>query len=261
MGLQAFQSPNCIFPRIFASSTAQCKNALFLPNSSAANSTDGVTHGAIGRATGSYPVQMFRSIRGRRRWKVESAVAAASSSSSSSSSSNSNVGAPWDSWVPDQSFAATSLSDILWPSAGAFVAMAILGKIDQILASKGLTMTIAPQGAVCAVLFIIPSSPTARKYNIFVAQIGCAAIGVVALLLFGPCCLARSTALAASIAFMIYTRSTHPPAASLPLLFIDGGAKFHHLNFWYALFPGAASCVLLSLIQEMVIYLKHNFRF
>lgn len=40
--------------------------------------------------------------------------------------------------------------------------MAILGKIDQILAPKGISMTIAPLGAVCAVLFATPSSPGAR---------------------------------------------------------------------------------------------------
>ncbi|XP_043724330.1 uncharacterized protein LOC122671265 [Telopea speciosissima] len=167
----------------------------------------------------------------------------------------------WDSWKPDQNGTpALSLSDVLWPSAGAFAAMAILGRIDQLLAPKGLSMTVAPLGAVCAVLFASPSSPAARKYNMFMAQIGCAAIGVLAFSILGPGWLARSTALAACTAFMIYTRSTHPPAASLPLLFIDG-AKFHNLHLWYALFPGAVGCVLLCFIQEMVCYLKDNFKF
>ncbi|KAB2020509.1 hypothetical protein ES319_D07G073200v1 [Gossypium barbadense] len=177
-------------------------------------------------------------------------------------SSSSNAAAPlWDSWKPEKSSAASpSLSDIIWPSAGAFAAMAILGKMDQILAPKGVSMTIAPLGAVCAVLFATPSSPAARKYNIFMAQIGCAAIGVAAFSVFGPGWLARSAALAASIAFMILTRSNHPPAASLPILFIDG-VKLHHLNFWFALFPGAAACIILCLMQEVVCFLKNNFKF
>ncbi|KAL3655309.1 hypothetical protein CASFOL_001095 [Castilleja foliolosa] len=163
-------------------------------------------------------------------------------------SSSSKVSAPlWENWAPEKSSTGPSLSDIVWPSAGAFAAMAILGKIDQILVPKGISMTIAPLGAVCAVLFATPASPGARKYNVFVAQIGCAAIGVLAFSIFGPCWLARSTALSAAIAFMILTRSVHPPAASLPLLFIDG-VKMHHLNYWYALFPGAAGCILLCLI-------------
>ncbi|XP_031405474.1 uncharacterized protein LOC116214240 isoform X1 [Punica granatum] len=171
------------------------------------------------------------------------------------------VGAPfWDSLKPEKPAAAPLLSDVLWPAAGAFAAMAMLGKIDQILAPKGLSMTIAPLGAVCAVLFTAPSSPGARKYNIFMAQVGCAAIGVLAFTIFGSGWLARATALAASMAFMIYTRSTHPPAASLPILFIDA-AKLHHLNYWYAVFPGATGCILLCLIQEIVSYLKENVKF
>ncbi|XP_062170775.1 uncharacterized protein LOC133876501 [Alnus glutinosa] len=192
------------------------------------------------------------SSKGRRR-RAEHGVVASSS----------NVAAPapfWDDWKPGKRPAAPSLSDVLWPSAGAFAAMAILGKLDQVLAPKGISMTIAPLGAVSAVLLATPSSPAARKYNMFMAQIGCAAIGVLAFSMFGPGWLARSIALAASIAFMIYTGATHPPAASLPILFIDG-AKLHHLNFWFALFPSATGCFLLCLIQEMVLYLKNNFKF
>uniref|UniRef100_A0A453H364 HPP transmembrane region domain-containing protein n=1 Tax=Aegilops tauschii subsp. strangulata TaxID=200361 RepID=A0A453H364_AEGTS len=112
--------------------------------------------------------------------------------------------------------------------------MAVLGRIDQMMAFKGVSLTIAPLGAVCAVLFTAPDSPPAKKYNMFVAQIGCAAIGVLALSLFGPGWLARGAALSASIAFMTITGSSHPPGtASLPLLFIDG-PKFHHLQLWYA---------------------------
>lgn len=47
-------------------------------------------------------------------------------------------------------------------SAGAFAAMAVLGRMDQMLASRGLSITIAPLGAVCAVLFTAPSSPAAK---------------------------------------------------------------------------------------------------
>ncbi|XP_052174442.1 uncharacterized protein LOC127789564 isoform X2 [Diospyros lotus] len=180
----------------------------------------------------------------------------------SSSSSSTGVAEPigWDEWKPEKGSKSPPLSDVFWPAAGAFVAMAALGKMDQLLAPKGLSITIAPLGAVCAVLFASPSSPAARKYNVFMAQVGCAALGVLAFSVFGAGWLARGAGLAAAIAFMIYTRSLHPPAASLPLLFIDG-AKLHGLNFWYAFFPGAAGCVLLCLIQELVCYLKDNFKF
>jgi len=94
------------------------------------------------------------SSKGRRR-RAEHGVVASSS----------NVAAPapfWDDWKPGKRPAAPSLSDVLWPSAGAFAAMAILGKLDQVLAPKGISMTIAPLGAVSAVLLATPSSPAAR---------------------------------------------------------------------------------------------------
>ncbi|NP_001344791.1 uncharacterized protein LOC100192782 [Zea mays] len=162
--------------------------------------------------------------------------------------------------VTPASSGGVSLSDVLWPSAGAFLAMAVLGKMDQMVAFKGVSLTIAPLGAVCCVLFSAPDSPAAKKYNMFVAQIACAAFGVLALSLFGPGWLARGAALSACIAFMTITGTSHPPAASLPLLFIDG-PKFHSLQLWYALFPGAAGCIVLCLIQEVVVYLKKNFKF
>lgn len=50
-----------------------------------------------------------------------------------------------------------------------------------------------------------------QKYNMFVAQIGCAILGVLALSLFGPGWLARGVALSASITFMTITGASHPP--------------------------------------------------
>lgn len=52
----------------------------------------------------------------------------------------------------------------LW--AGAFLAMALLGKMDQMIAPTGLSFTIAPLGAVCAVLFATPSTPGARVWTV-----------------------------------------------------------------------------------------------
>ncbi|XP_059645143.1 uncharacterized protein LOC132286775 isoform X2 [Cornus florida] len=75
-------------------------------------------------------------------------------------SSSTNVA---DGWKPQKGSKAPLLSDVVWPSAGAFAAMAILGKMDQMLATKGLSMTIAPVGAVCAVLFATSSAPAARQ--------------------------------------------------------------------------------------------------
>lgn len=60
-----------------------------------------------------------------------------------------------------------ALMMIIWWKIGAFAAMALLGRMDQILTPKGISMTIAPLGAVSAVLFATPSAPGARVFDLF----------------------------------------------------------------------------------------------
>lgn len=53
-------------------------------------------------------------------------------------------------------------SDIFWPSAGAFFAMAAFGYLDDVLAAKGLKFTVASFGAVSALLFTSPKAPASQ---------------------------------------------------------------------------------------------------
>ena len=50
-----------------------------------------------------------------------------------------------------------------------------------------------------------------QKYNMFISHIGCATLGVIALAVFCLGWVARSVSLAASVEFMIYSSSFHPP--------------------------------------------------
>eukprot|EP00252_Welwitschia_mirabilis_P021717 TRINITY_DN564_c0_g1_i17.p1 TRINITY_DN564_c0_g1~~TRINITY_DN564_c0_g1_i17.p1 ORF type:complete len:244 (-),score=34.91 TRINITY_DN564_c0_g1_i17:158-889(-) len=173
---------------------------------------------------------------------------------SDAASGDGRNGGLWASISSLRSSPSPPLSDVVWPAAGAFLAMGVMEIVDRLIAARGLRLTIAPFGAVCAVLFAAPATPAAQKYNIFVSHFGCSAIGVLALAIFGPGWVARSFALAASLAFMIYTGSLHPPAAGLPLLFIDG-PPFHRLKWWYVIFPGTTGCILLCfMVQTQAFY-------
>jgi hypothetical protein len=91
-----------------------------------------------------------------------------------------------------------------------------------------------------------------QKYNMFVAQIGCAALGVLALSLFGPGWLARGAALSACIAFMTITGATHPPGKT-PMRNMQFGCVVFHLCFpellfYLLLMSGSCSCKLAPLI-------------
>ena len=46
----------------------------------------------------------------------------------------------------------------------------------------------------------------------FISHIGCETLGVIALVVFGLGWVSRSVSLAASVAFMIYSGSFHPPS-------------------------------------------------
>ncbi|OAE33059.1 hypothetical protein AXG93_1913s1610 [Marchantia polymorpha subsp. ruderalis] len=138
--------------------------------------------------------------------------------------------------------------------------MAAMGYVDSVLAPKGLSFTLGSFAAVCTLLFALPKAPVSQKYNVVVSHLGCAAVGVVALAMFGPGWVARAVALSACIAFMQFTDSLHPPAAGLPLIMIDA-PKFHQLRWWYVLFPGVVGCLFLFLLQEAVQWLKENCKF
>ena len=69
----------------------------------------------------------------------------------------------------------------------------------------------------------------------FIAQIGCAALGVLALSLFGPGWLARGAALSACIAFMTITGASHPPGKT-PMRSMKSGCVAFHLCFPKLLF-------------------------
>ncbi|GJM96218.1 hypothetical protein PR202_ga13034 [Eleusine coracana subsp. coracana] len=61
---------------------------------------------------------------------------------------------------------SVSISDVLWPSAGKRIpGNGSTRKLDQMLAFKGVTLTIAPLGAVCCVLFSAPDSPAAKVHS------------------------------------------------------------------------------------------------
>lgn len=50
-----------------------------------------------------------------------------------------------------------------------------------------------------------------QRWNVVVAHMGCALIGVLALLAFGPGWVARGAAVGASVVYMQFTGSLHPP--------------------------------------------------
>ncbi|GJP70854.1 hypothetical protein CLOP_g1747, partial [Closterium sp. NIES-67] len=162
--------------------------------------------------------------------------------------------------APPEAEKKQPISDLVWPAVGAFVSFAGFALADHLLQSHGLTVSLGSFGAVCCLLFALPQAPVSQRKTILIAHAGTALIGVALFCLLGPSWLAKATAVAASIAFMQFTNSVHPPAAGLPLIFLDA-PKFHRLKWWYPLFPGLVGCLWLFLVQEVILLLKDNVKF
>ena len=59
--------------------------------------------------------------------------------------------------------------------------------------------------------------------------------------------LAAALAVATSIALMHATKTLHPPGGATALIAVIGGAKIHHLGYFYAVIPvGAGALVMLA---------------
>eukprot|EP00271_Cylindrocystis_brebissonii_P011715 TRINITY_DN29635_c0_g1_i1.p1 TRINITY_DN29635_c0_g1~~TRINITY_DN29635_c0_g1_i1.p1 ORF type:complete len:288 (-),score=35.09 TRINITY_DN29635_c0_g1_i1:783-1529(-) len=152
------------------------------------------------------------------------------------------------------------LSDIVWTALGTFASIGLLAYLDKTFARHGLSVTMGSFGAVATILFATPGAPGAKRWNILVGHMGCALMGILALLWLGPGWKARAVALSLGVAFMQFTGSMHPPAAGVAMLFVDS-ARFHSLKWWYILFPGMFGCFCLILLQESIFFLKENVKF
>lgn len=87
-----------------------------------------------------------------RRWRA--LILASSATSAVPSPSSDSPASP-----------SPPISDIVWPASGAFVAMLAMSYLDKLVEPMGLTFTIAPFGAVCAVLFATPTTPAAKIFH------------------------------------------------------------------------------------------------
>ena len=65
----------------------------------------------------------------------------------------------------------------------------------------------------------------------FVSHIFCVALGVIALDIFFPGWVSRSVALAASMAFMIYSGSFHPPGV-FPFIYLILGNCIYTISYY-----------------------------
>jgi CBS-domain-containing membrane protein len=129
---------------------------------------------------------------------------------------------------------------ILISGLGGFLAIGTLAYLGPRL---DVMLLLGSFGASCVLLFGYPDAPFAQPLNVIGGHVICAVIGLAALHWLGASPWALALAVGASIAAMMATRTTHPPAGSNPVIVFLG-----HSTWSFLLFPVLVGALLLVLI-------------
>ncbi|MBU2708071.1 HPP family protein [Zooshikella marina] len=125
------------------------------------------------------------------------------------------------------------ISNVLtrWPAVtagiGAMLCITALGSLDQ--AAQPLAWLMAPYGATMVILFGLPDSPLAQPRNIILGHLMTTLIGLVMVNMFEVNAWTMGAAVGLAVAFMILTKTTHPPAGANPLLVMLTGESWMFL--------------------------------
>ncbi|MCC5900369.1 MAG: HPP family protein [Halomonas sp.] len=100
----------------------------------------------------------------------------------------------------------------------------------SLLSSHSHTLWLmAPFGATMVILFGLPASPLAQPRNIVAGHLITAALGLAVAHLLGVHEWTLGLAVGLSIAAMMLTNTTHPPAGANPLLIMLAGENWHFI--------------------------------
>ena len=108
-----------------------------------------------------------------------------------------------------------SLKIIAWAAAGAFVTIALLALFAQ---HSGLALMMGSFGATCIMVFGFSDAPFAQPRNVIAGHLLSTLSGLIFLNVAGAQWWSMALAVACAIAVMMATRTTHPPAASNPVI-------------------------------------------
>ena len=128
----------------------------------------------------------------------------------------------------------------LWAGAGSSLAILLLQLIGRGLHHP---LLLAPFGASCVLLFLLPDSPLAQTRNVVASYAMATAIGFLVLWLFPGDWWAAALAVGATISLMTVTHTVHPPAGAHPLVILLGAPA------WKVLLPTLVAGLLLLVVS------------
>src|SRR4030066_1070889 len=129
---------------------------------------------------------------------------------------------------------------ICWSAIGATIAIAFA---LWFVADGHSPFLLASLGGSTVFLFALTETEAAQPGALFGGHLGGALIGILAFRFFGDALWVSVFAVVLTMAFMIITRTIHPPAGANPLFMVH-----HHAGFTALLIPVGAGGVALFLV-------------
>ena len=137
-----------------------------------------------------------------------------------------------------------SIRAILVAWLGGFLAISVITLLSNTFSTA---LVLGSFGASCVLMFGFPDVPFSQPRNVIGGHFLSSLIGLICLTLFGATWWSVSIAVGTSIAMMMITRTTHPPAGSNPVIIY-----LIKPTWSFLLFPTLVGAIVLVVIA--VIY-------
>lgn len=126
-------------------------------------------------------------------------------------------------------------------------------------ATTGQPLLMAPLGASCFLMFVVPDNPVAQPRNVIGGHVVSALTGMAVITLLGSAWWAMGLGVGLAIIAMRLTQTNHPPAASDPLLLMLSplGAP----GWGFVLTPVLAGAVLVVAVAVVFNRLRPGVRY
>lgn len=143
-----------------------------------------------------------------------------------------------------------NLKDVATGLFGGFITIFILLYLTNLTATEWL---MAPFGASCVLVFAAWNAPLSQPRNIIGGHFISAAIGLLLYHLLGAESWTLALGVGLSIACMMLTKTTHPPAGANPIIVILGG---YHWS--YLVTPVLVGAVIIVIVALLINNLRSN---
>lgn len=132
------------------------------------------------------------------------------------------------------------LGELIWLAVGAGIAMALV----LLLTSERFSpLILAPIGGSAVYLIALTDSDESQPRALFGGHLGSTVIGILCFWLFGDAIWVSVIAVVAAMAFMMITRTIHPPAGANPLIMVH-----HHAGIFSLVQPVGVGVITLILV-------------